>query len=132
MLLWTKSENLTYMKSKRYFTLKYFIDILSIPSMKFPFAGTHPYINTRIYVPGNWVIIGSGNGLAPGRRQAITSSNADILSVGLLGTDSNGIEIKTPHFSPQKINFKMSSAQHPPFDSDLISSYAECAFWGTY
>ena len=29
-----------------------------------------------------WVTIGAGNGLAPVRRQAITPTNADLLSTG--------------------------------------------------
>ena len=35
-----------------------------------------------------WItIIGSGNGLAPGRRQAITWTNAGILLIWTLGTN---------------------------------------------
>ena len=37
----------------------------------------------------NWAIIGSGNGLSPIRRQAITWTNAGLLSIGLLGTNFN-------------------------------------------
>ena len=35
---------------------------------------------------GNLTIIGSDNGLSPGRRQAITWTNAGILLIGPLGT----------------------------------------------
>ena len=44
-----------------------------------------------IYASVNWVSIGSGNGLSPVRRQAITGTNADILSIGLLETNFNEI-----------------------------------------
>ena len=37
---------------------------------------THVPRYYRIYASANWVGIGSGNGLAPGRRQAITWSNS--------------------------------------------------------
>ena len=63
----------------------------------------------------NWVSIGSGNGLAPKRRQAITWTNADLLSIGPLGTNfsENWVEILT--FSFKKIRLKMSSAKWRPF-----------------
>ena len=35
----------------------------------------------------NWISIGSGNGLSPLRCQAITWTNAGLLSIGLLGTN---------------------------------------------
>ena len=48
----------------------------------------------RIYASGNLVIIRSGNGLSPVRRQAITINNADLLSFGSLGINPGGIRIK--------------------------------------
>ena len=41
-----------------------------------------------MYVSRNWVIIGSGNGLSPDRRQAITWINTDLLSIEPLGNTS--------------------------------------------
>ena len=41
-----------------------------------------------------WIIIGSGNGLAPSRRQTITWTNADLSSNGPIGTYSSGILTK--------------------------------------
>ena len=38
---------------------------------------------------GNLTIIGSDNGLSPGRRQAIILTNAGILLIGPLGTNFN-------------------------------------------
>ena len=39
----------------------------------------------------NWVSVGYGNGLSPIRRQAITWTNAGLLSIGPLGTNLNEI-----------------------------------------
>ena len=57
----------------------------------------------------NWVIIGSGNGLSPVRRQAITWTNADLLPIGLLGTYFSDIWIGILSFSFKKMQLKMSS-----------------------
>ena len=66
-------------------------------------------------------IIGSDNGLSPGRRQAIIWTNAVILLIGPLGTDfsENVIEIYT--FSFKTIHLKMSSAKMA-----AISSRPQC------
>ena len=63
----------------------------------------------------NWVSIGSGNGLSPALRQAITWTNADLLSIGPLGTtfSENWIEILT--FSFKKMRLKLSSAKWRSF-----------------
>ena len=60
-------------------------------------------------------IIGSDNGLSPGRRQAIFWTNAGILLIGPLGTNfsENLIEILT--FSFTKMRLKVSSAKWRPF-----------------
>ena len=41
----------------------------------------------------NWVSIGAGNGLTPVPRQAITRTNADLLSIGSLGTNFSEIQM---------------------------------------
>ena len=51
-----------------------------------------------MYASVNWVSIGSDNGLAPVRRQAITWTNADLLSIGPLGTYLSEIWIKIQSF----------------------------------
>ena len=56
-------------------------------------------------------IIGSDNGLSPGRRQAIIWTNALSLLIGPSGT--NLIEILT--FSFKKMRLKVSSAKRWPF-----------------
>ena len=43
---------------------------------------------------GDLAIIGSDNGLSPGRRQAIIWTNAGILLIGPLGTNLSEIVIK--------------------------------------
>ena len=60
-------------------------------------------------------IIGSDNGLSPGRRQAIIWTNAGIFSIGPLGTNFNetSIEIHTSSF--KKIQLKISSAKWRSF-----------------
>ena len=60
-------------------------------------------------------IIGSDNGLSPGRRQAIIWTNAGILSIGLLGTKFSEILIEIRTFSFKKMRLKVSSAKWQPF-----------------
>ena len=68
----------------------------------------------RVYVSGNWVSIGSGNGLSPVRRQAITRTNADLLSIRTIGTNFSGIKIKIQIFSFMKMHLKTSFAKWRP------------------
>ena len=60
-------------------------------------------------------IIGSDNGLSPGRCQAIIWTNAGILLIGLLGTRFSGILIGIQTFSFKKMHLNMSSAKWRPF-----------------
>ena len=60
-------------------------------------------------------IIGSDNGLSPGRRQAITWTNAGILLIGPLGTTFNETSIEIHIFSFKKIHLKLSSGKRRPF-----------------
>ena len=59
-------------------------------------------------------IIGSDNGLTPGRRQAIIWTNAGILLIAPLGTIFSEILIEIHTFSFKKIHLKMSSAKWRP------------------
>ena len=63
----------------------------------------------------NLTIIGSDNGLSPGRRQAIIWTNIGILLIGSLGTNFNEIVIAIQTFSFKKMHLKMSSAKWRPF-----------------
>ena len=60
-------------------------------------------------------IIGSDNGLSPGRRQAIIWTNASILLIRPLGTNFSEILIGIQTFSYKKMYLKMSSAKWRPF-----------------
>ena len=52
------------------------------------------------------VIIGSGNGLSPVWHQTITWTNADLLSIGRLGTYFSETLIKIQYFLLKKMYFK--------------------------
>ena len=60
-------------------------------------------------------IIGSDNGLSPGRCQAIIWTNAGILLIKPCGTNFNEIWIKIKQFSFKKMRLKMSSGKRRPF-----------------
>ena len=59
-------------------------------------------------------IIGSDNGLSPGRRQAIIWTNAGILWIGPLGTNFSEILIEIYTFSFKKILLKVWSGKWRP------------------
>ena len=59
-------------------------------------------------------IIGSDNGLLPGRHQAIIWTNAGILLIEPLGTNFNEILIEIHTFSFTKMHLKMSSGKCRP------------------
>ena len=60
-------------------------------------------------------IIGSDNGLSPGRRQAIIWTNAGILLIRTLGTNFSEILSEIYAFSFKKMHLRMSSAKWRPF-----------------
>ena len=73
-------------------------------------ALTHWGWATHICI-GKLTIIGSDNGLSPGRRQAIIWAIAGILLIGPLGTNFSEILIGIQTFSIKKMHLKMSSAK---------------------
>ena len=75
---------------------------------------THWARETHICV-GNLTIIGSDNGLSPGRRKAIIWTNAEILLIGPLGIIFSEILIGIHIFSFMKMRLKVSSAKWRPF-----------------
>ena len=109
------------------------IDTLSINSCAFAtsefylehsaFALTHWGRVTHICV-SKLTIIGSDNGLSPGRRQAIIWTNAAILSIGPLGTNFSEILIEIPIFSFKKSNLNMSVK-----NLAAILSRPQCVKW---
>ena len=60
-------------------------------------------------------IIGSDNGLSPGRRQAIILNNAGLLLIEPLGTNFSEISIGIQTFSFMKMHLNMASAKWHPF-----------------
>ena len=60
-----------------------------------------------------------GNGLSPGRRQAIIWTNAGILLIRTLGTNFSEILGKIHSFSSKKMYVKMSSAKGHLFSLSL-------------
>ena len=68
---------------------------------------THKYV-------GNLTIIGSDNGLSPGRRHAIIWTDAGILLIGPLVTNFSEILIEIHVFSFKKMHLKTSSGKWPP------------------
>ena len=108
--------------------------LLSIISFQAQYLKTFPNnkLRTSQYIPvpqpllthwgrvthicvGKQTIIGSDNGLSPGRRQAIIWTNAGILLIGPLGTNFSEISIKSLAFSFTKMRLKVSSAKWHPF-----------------
>ena len=61
------------------------------------------------------VILGSDNGLSPGRRKAIIWTNAGILLIGPLGANFSENLIAMLTFSFTKMRLKVSSAKWRPF-----------------
>ena len=76
-------------------------------------------------------IIGSDNGLSPGRRQAIIWTNAGILLIRPLETNFNEMLIEILAFSFMKMRLKVSSAKLRPFCLGLNALRDVCE-WFTY
>ena len=64
---------------------------------------------------GKLTIIGSDNGLSPGRRQAIIWNNAGILLIAPLGTNFSENLIRILTYSFTKMHLKMLSVKWHPF-----------------
>ena len=92
---------------------------------------THWGRETQICV-SKLTIIGSDNGLAPGRRQPIIWTNARILFIGPLGTNFSEIIIKILTFSFKKMHLKMSSAKWRPFCLGLNELNGRHIFWPVF
>ena len=74
---------------------------------------------THISCVSKLIIIGLDNGLSPGRRQAITWTNARKLLIGPIETNFSEILIEIHTFSLKKMHLKMSSAKCRPFGLGL-------------
>ena len=101
----------------------------SVPNAKFSIQLTHWGRVTHICV-GKLTIIGSDDGLPPGRRQAIIWTNAGILSIVLLGINLSEILIRVHKFQFNKMHLKMSSGKWRPFCLGLnVLSVASVLAW---
>ena len=77
-------------------------------------------------------IIGSDNGLLPGRRQAIIWTNAGIFLIRTLGTNVSEILGKIHSFSFKKIHLKMLSVKGCLFSLSLNELKEEYLWGGTW
>ena len=106
--VWRRHFQMHFLQSKLYaYTI--FTEVYSL---------THWGRVTHICV-SKLTIIGSDNGLSPGRRQAIIWTNAGILSIGHLGTNFNEILIEIQILSSKEMRLKMSSAKWRLFSLGL-------------
>ena len=81
------------------------------------------------------IIIGSNNGLSPGRRQAIFWTNAGILLNWNLGIKFNAVLGEIDSFSFSKMHLKISSAKWRLFGlglNELISRWIVCPILMAY
>ena len=86
---------------------------------------------TQIRV-GNLTIIGSENGLLPGRHQAIIWTNDGILLIGPLVANFSEILVVFHIFSSKKMHLKMSFAKRGPFCLGLnVLTFVVDAFYVT-
>ena len=65
-------------------------------------------------------IVASDNGLLTARRQAIIQTNADLLSIGILGTNFSEFWIKLHMSSFMKMHLKMSPVKWRPFCLNVL------------
>ena len=93
------------------FTIKH---LKSQPHLPEVFELTHWGRVTYICV-GNLTIIGSDNGLSPGRRQAIIWTYDVILLIRSLGANFSEISCEMLTFSFKKMHLKLSSVKWRPF-----------------
>ena len=73
------------------------------------------HLGRVMHIISKLTIIGSDNGLLPGRHQAIIRTNAGILLIGPLGTHLSEIWIIIHTFSLKKMHLKMLSEKWRPF-----------------
>ena len=73
------------------------------------------------------IIIGSDNGLSPGRRQTIIQTDGGILLIRQLRTNRSEIRIQILTLSLKKMHLKVSSAKWRPFCLSLFDSSIKMA-----
>ena len=85
-------------------------------------GGHFVIISKRICVRKR-IIVGSDNGLSPGRHQAIIRTNAALLLISYLGTIISEILIEIHIYAFKKMQLVMSYAKWWPFCPGVISYY---------
>ena len=91
-----------------------FLDLMVDKLLTYGLTLTHWGRVTHICV-SKLTIIGSDNGLSPGRPQAIIWTNVWILLIRTLGTNFSEILSEIHTFSFKKMHLKMSSGKWRPF-----------------
>ena len=102
------------LNSVRFASRLWILCCITEKSFMAPLDLTHWGLATHICF-GKLTIIGSDNGLSPGRRQAIIWTIAGILLIGPLWTNFSEILIGIQTFSFKKMRLKMPSAKWRPF-----------------
>ena len=94
-----------------HFLFIYGVDIFD-KSLPWPLTHSGRVAHTCV---GKLTIIGSDNGLSPGRRQAIIWTNTRIMLSRTLGTNFSEIIREIHTFSFKKMHLKMSSGKWRPY-----------------
>ena len=81
------------------------------PKVVFAQVSSNSHLTHAPLIPHIWVSVGLGNGLSPVRRQAITWTNAGLLSIRRMRTNLSEIRNGILSFSFEKMHFKLSSAK---------------------
>ena len=102
------------------------LDFLNVSDEK---KCTHIYIFLTHWSVSKLTIIGSDNGLSPGRHQAIIWANAGILLIRPLGANFSEILFEILTLSFKKMQFKVSSAKWRPFCLGLNGSMS--LYWNS-
>ena len=99
-----------------------FLEYSTLFSAKFWFDNDNSLRLSEAYMRHwNLTIIGSDNGLSPGRHQAIIWTNGGILLIGPLGTHFNELLIKVQYFHSSKCVLKCSLESFVNFVSVSMS-----------
>ena len=105
--------------------------VLVLAALKLEAIALTHWVRVMHMCVGKLTIIGSDNGLAPGRHQAIIWTNARILLIWPKGTNLNEILIKIHIFSFKKIHFNMSSGKWRPFclGLNVLTNVEKVPWW---
>ena len=119
--MWSKAINITVILKR---LGPFFLEVAFLKCFRPEYKDflLNPILNDKPAILTHWgrvthicvskqTIIGSDNGLSPGRRQAIIWTNAGILWIGTLGTNFSDILSEIRIFSFKKMGLNVSSAK---------------------